>query len=120
MVAQGPRGGGGIPDDGGGKAAGGKDDVEEVGEYAERQARMRRLSNKRRAADEAESGLRAKREALGRLAAERDARQDTIDRLRSAEEMAVRAVRRLPKECRNCNLADAPRHACGFKNFQNS
>ena len=103
MVAQGPRGGGGIPDDGGGKAAGGKDDAEEAGEYEERQARMRRLSDKRRAADEAESGLRAKREALGCLAAERDVRQDTIDRLRSAEEMAVRAVRRLPKECRNCN-----------------
>ena len=72
---------------------------------------MRQLSDKRRAADEAESGLRAEREALGRLAAERDARQDTIDRLRSAEEMAVREVRRLPKECRNCNLADAPRRA---------
>ena len=72
---------------------------------------MRRLSDERRAVDEAESGLRAEREALGRLAAERDAWQDTIDRLRSAEEMAVRAVRRLPKECRNCNLADAPRRA---------
>ena len=77
----------------------------------ERQARMRRLSDKRRAADEAESGLRAEREALGLLAAERDARQDTIDRLRSAEEMVVRAVRRLPKECLNCNLAIAPRRA---------
>jgi hypothetical protein len=52
-----------------------------------------------RAANEAESGLWAEREALGHLAAERDVRQDTIDRLRSAEEMAVPAVRRLPKEC---------------------
>ena len=77
----------------------------------ERQARMRRLSDKRRAADEAESGLRAKRKAFGRLTAERDTRQDTIDRLRSAEEMVVRAVRCLPKECRNRNLADAPRGA---------
>ncbi len=111
MVARGPRGGGGIMDDGGGKAAGGKDDSEEAGKYTERQARMRRLSDERRAADEAESGLRAEREALGRLAAERDARQDTIDRFRSAEEMAVRAVRHLPKECRNCNLADVPRRA---------
>ena len=42
------------PDDGGGKAAGGKDDVEEAREYAERQARMRQLSDERRAADEAE------------------------------------------------------------------
>ena len=101
VVARGPRGGGGITDDRGGKAVGGKDDLEEAGEYAERQARMRRLSDKRRAANEAESGLGAKREALSCLAAERDARQDTIDRLRSAEEMAVRAVRRLPRECRN-------------------
>ena len=76
-----PRRGGGIPDDGGGKAAGGKDDAEEAGEYAERQARMRRLSDKRRAAEEAESGLRVEREALGRLTAERDVRQDTIHRL---------------------------------------
>ncbi len=72
---------------------------------------MRRLSNERRAANEAESGLQAEREALGRLAAQRDTRQDTIDRLRSAKEMAVQAVRCLPKECRNCNLADAPRRA---------
>ncbi len=74
------------PDDKGGKAAGGKDDVEEAGEYAERQARMRRLSNKRGGANEAESRLWAEREALGRLAAKRDAREY---RLRSAEEMAV-------------------------------
>jgi hypothetical protein len=86
-------GGGGIPDDGGGKAAGGKDNVEEAGEYTERQARMRRLSDKRCAADEAKSRLRAKRETLGRLTAERDARQDTINRLRSAKELVVRAVR---------------------------
>jgi hypothetical protein len=97
VVARGPRGGGGIPDYEGGKAAGKKDDAEEAGEYAERQARMRRLSNERRAADKGESGLWAEREALGHLAAERDARQDTI-RLRSAEEMAVRAVRRLPQK----------------------
>jgi hypothetical protein len=76
-----PQRGGGIPDDGGGKAAGGKDNAEEAGEYAERQARMRRLSDERSVAEEAESGLRVEREALGRLAAERDARQDTIDKL---------------------------------------
>jgi hypothetical protein len=57
---------------------------------------MRRLSDERHAANEAESGLWAKREALGRLAAERDAWQDTIDRLRYAKEIAVQAVRRLP------------------------
>ena len=111
VVARGPRGGGGIPDDGGGKASGGKDDVKEAGEYVERQARMKRLSNQRRAADEAESRLQAEREALGRLAAERDARQDTIDRLRFAKKMTVQVVRCLPKECQNCNLADAPRRA---------
>ena len=99
VVVQGPRGGSSIPDDGGGKAAGRKDDAEEMGEYAERQARMRRLSDERCAADEAESGLQAEREALGHLAEERDAPQDMIDRLRSAEEMAVQAVRCLPKEC---------------------
>ena len=76
-----PQRGGGIPDDGGGKAAGGKDNAEEAGEYAERQARMRRLSDERSVAEEADSGLRVEREALGRLAAERDARQDTIDKL---------------------------------------
>ena len=90
VVVRGPRGSGGIPDNRGGKAAGRK-------EYAERQPQMRQLSDKRRAADKAESGLWAEREALGHLAAERDARQDTI-RLRSAEEMAVRAVRRLPQK----------------------
>jgi hypothetical protein len=37
--------------------------------------------------------LGAKREALDCLAAERDAREDTIDRLRSSEEMAVREQR---------------------------
>ena len=86
----------------------------------ERQARMWRLSDERRAADEAESGLRAEREALGCLAPERDAQQDAIDRLRSAEEMAVRAVRCLPNECRNCNLADAPRRAWLKKKNQNT
>ena len=53
MVAQGSRGAVASPDDGGGKAVGRKNDVEEAGEYAERQARMRWLSNKRRAANEA-------------------------------------------------------------------
>ena len=66
-----------------------KDDKEERGEYVERQAQMRRLSNKRRAADKAESRLQAKREALGRLAAERNAWQNMIDWLRSAKEMVV-------------------------------
>ena len=111
VVARGPRGDGGILDNGGVKAAGGKDEAEEAGEYAERQARMRQLSDERHAADEAESGLRAKREALGRLVAEKDVWQDTINRLRSAEEMAVQAMRHLPKECQTCNLADAPRCA---------
>ena len=63
-----------------------EDDAEEAGEYAERQARMRRLSDKRRGADEAESGLRAEREALGCLATDRDAQQDTINKLRSTKE----------------------------------
>jgi hypothetical protein len=50
---------------------------------------MRWLFDKRRAADEVELRLWAKRENLGRLVAERDARVDTIGRRRSAEEMAV-------------------------------
>jgi hypothetical protein len=78
------------PDDGGGKARGGKDNVEEAGEYSERQARMRWLSDERHAANEADSRLWAEREALGGLAAKRDVREDTIDRLSSAKEMAVR------------------------------
>jgi hypothetical protein len=91
-VAQGPKGGGGSSPDGGKKQTAGKeeDDDADATEYAERQARMRRLSDKRRASDEAESRLRAEREALDPLVAEQDARQATIDRLRSAEEMAVR------------------------------
>jgi hypothetical protein len=82
VVVRGPRGGGGLP-------GGRKDNVEEAGEYAERQARMRRLSNERRVANKAELRLWAEREALGHLTAKRDAREDTIDRLRSAEKMAV-------------------------------
>jgi hypothetical protein len=66
-----------------------KDDKEERGEYVERQAQMRRLSDKRHAANKAELRLRAKREALSRLAAERNAWQDMIDWLRSAKEMVV-------------------------------
>jgi hypothetical protein len=91
-VAQGPKGGGGSRPDDGKKQTAGKeeDDDADAKEYAERRARMRRLSDERRVSDEAESRLRAEREALDRLVAERDARQATIDRLRSAEEMAVR------------------------------
>ena len=85
--------------------------MEEAGEYTERQVRMRRLSDERSAANKADLRLRPERVALGRLATERGARQNTIKRLRSAKKMAVRAVRCLPKECRNCNLADAPRRA---------
>ena len=50
---------------------------------------MRRLSNKRRAADEVELRLWAKREVLRCLVTEREVRQDTIDRLRSTKEMAM-------------------------------
>ncbi len=92
--------------------------MEEAGEYAERQARMKRLSDERRAANEAESRLWAKREALGRLATKRDARQDRINRLRSTKEMAVQMVRRLQKSAKNCNLTDAPRRAWLLKIFK--
>jgi hypothetical protein len=79
---------------------------------------MRRLSNERRAPDKAESGLWAEREALGRLAAERDARQDTIDRLRSAEEMAVREGGAFQKSA-NIAIQLMRQGGHGFKNFQN-
>ena len=85
MVTRGPRESGGIPDNRGGKAAGRKDNTEEVGEYVERQAWMRWLSNEKHAANEAESRLWAERDAT-----KRDMRQDRIGRLRSTKEMVVR------------------------------
>ena len=54
---------------------------------------MRWLSDKRRATNEAELRLQAKKEPLGCLTAEWDVRQVTINRLRSAEEMACMSGR---------------------------
>ena len=70
----------------------------EMKEMEERKVRMRRLADDRLAADIAESKLREEREALDKLVAIRDARQSTIDALRSAIDKAMREQMKMGKD----------------------